>query len=93
MEVRWAQFAKVVKEILVSITRFMSILYVKRCRLLRSSHSHLIIPCLACYEVAAKVYLGSSDGYTEPGSVGDISGSCISENGKRASTFCIRALP
>ena len=74
----------------------MSILYVKICRLLHSSHSHLIVPCLACYELAAKVRLGSGDSslsksgksrYSEPGSVGDISGSCTAKYGKHEVPF------
>ena len=90
MEVKWAQFAKVVLEILVSITRFMSILYVKRCRLLCSSYSHFIIPCLACYELAAKVSAQvqiDPNPNSEPGSVGDISGSCTSGYGKHQVPF------
>ena len=73
-----AQFSKVVLEIIVSLSRFMP---------LYSSYSHFIILCLACYELAAVVCYGGgrSCSYTEPGSVGDISGSCTSEYGKHPS--------
>ena len=79
MEVKWAQFSKVVLEIIVSLSRFFSC--IERDRSLRGLYSHLIISCLACYELAAKL------ANTEPGSVGDISGSCTSEYGKHQVPF------
>ena len=87
MEVKWAQFAKVVLEIIVSLSRFFS--YRNRIRFLHSSHSRLIIPFLACYELASGILgLASGSGQsTEPGSVGDISGSCTSEYGKHQVPF------
>ena len=78
MEVKWAQFAKVVLEIIVSLSRFMSMLC-------SSSYSHFIVPCLACNYLAGRE--GSRGSYTEPGSVGDISGSCTSEYGKHQVPF------
>ena len=88
MEVKWAQFAKVVLEVIVSLTRFIFILYVKRYRSLRGLYSHLIIPFLACSYLAGAVRISSSPRvYTEPGSVGDISGSCTSEYGKHQVLF------
>ena len=53
---------------------------------------HFIIPCLACYELAAKVYLGIdfvnfNQIFTDPGSVGDIRGSCTAEYGKHQVPF------
>ena len=77
-----AQFSKVVLEIIVSLSRFMSI-FVQ----LIFSFDH---PMLACYELAAELYLGYVDPnyiYTEPGSVGDISGSCTSKYGEHQVPF------
>ena len=83
LEVKWAQFAKVVLEIIVSLSRLISMF-------LCSSYSHFIIPCLACYQLAAKVflvYVAPNSIYTDPGSVGDIRGSCTADYGKHQVPF------
>ena len=89
MEVKWAQFAKVVLEDIVSLTRSIFVLYGNRSQLLCSSPSPLIIPCLACYYLAGVVFEGVFPNFisTEPGSVGDISDSCTADFGKHQVPF------